>query len=143
MIPGMGKVVDQLGDMNPEDDMRRIEGIINSMTLDERSNPEKIDRSRRNRIASGSGVEPSEVNKLLKDFNSMGKMMQDMATMPLKDRMKAVKQMADGGMMDPNAEIKEKKIRSKRGPANVAQLRDKKKKQRKDARKAKKRNRRK
>ena len=57
--------------------------------------------------------------------------------------MKAVKQMADGGMMDPNAEIKEKKIRSKRGPANVAQLRDKKKKQRKDARKAKKRNRRK
>ena len=36
MIPGMGGVVDQMGDMNPEDDMRRIEGIINSMTLDER-----------------------------------------------------------------------------------------------------------
>ena len=43
---------DQMGDMNPEDDMRRIEGIINSMTLDERSNPDRIDRSRRNRIAS-------------------------------------------------------------------------------------------
>lgn len=143
MIPGMGKVVDQMGDMNPEDDMRRIEGIINSMTLDERSNPDRIDRSRRNRIAAGSGVEPAEVNKLLKDFNSMGKMMQDMASMSLRDRMKAVKQMADGGMMDPNADLKEKKIRSKRGPQDSAQLRDKKKKQRKDARKAKKRNRRK
>ena len=129
--------------MNPEDDMRRIEGIINSMTLDERNNPEKIDRSRRNRIASGSGVEPSDVNKLLKDFNSMGKLMQDMAGMSVRDRMKAVKQMADGGMMDPNADLKEKKIRSKRGPADSNALRDKKKKQRKDARKAKKRNRRK
>jgi signal recognition particle subunit SRP54 len=143
MIPGMGKVVDQLGDMNPEDDMVRIEGIINSMTLDERTNPDKIDRSRRNRIASGSGVEPAEVNKLLKDFNSMGKMMQDMSNMGMRDRMKAVKQMADGGMMDPNASLQEKKSRSKRGPTNVIELRDKRKKQRKDARKSKKRNRRK
>ncbi len=143
MIPGMGKVVDQMGDMNPEDDMRRIEGIINSMTLDERHNPDRIDRGRRNRIAGGSGVEPAEVNKLLKDFNSMGKMMQDMSNMSLKDRMKAVKQMSDGGMMDPNANIQEKKTRSKRGPVDSIQLRDKKKKQRKDARKSKKRNRRK
>ncbi|MCR9199097.1 MAG: signal recognition particle protein [Planctomycetaceae bacterium] len=143
MIPGMGKVVDQMGDMNPEDDMKRIEGIINSMTLDERENPEKIDRSRRTRIAAGSGVEPAEVNKLLKDFGSMGKMMQDMSNMGLRDRMKAVKQMADGGMMDPNSDIREKKIRSKRGPASVAKIRDNRKSKRKDARKAKKRNRKK
>jgi len=143
MIPGMGGVLDQMGDMNPEDDMRRIEGIIDSMTLDERNNPDRIDRSRRNRIARGSGVEPSEVNKLLKEFNTMGKTMQNMASMSLRERMAAVKQMADGGMMDPNADIKEKKIRSKRGPANSALVRDKKKKQRKDAKKAKKRNRRK
>jgi len=143
MIPGMGKVVDQMGDMNPEDDMLRIEGIINSMTLDERNNPDKIDRSRRNRIATGSGVEPSEVNKLLKDFNSMGKMMQDMSGMGVKDRMKAVKQMADGGMMDPNANIRERKVRSKRGPANTTELRKKEKNKRKNAAKAKKRNRKK
>ena len=141
MIPGMGGVVDQMGDMNPEDDMRRIEGIINSMTLDERENPDTIDRSRRNRIASGSGVEPSEVNKLLKDFNSMGKMMQDMSSMGLRDRMKAVKQMADGGMMDPNADIREKKSRSKRGPVDAQAMKEKKRKQRKAAQKAKKRNR--
>ena len=141
MIPGMGKVVDQLGDANPEDDMKRIEGIIDSMTMDERNNPERIDRSRRNRIALGSGVQPAEVNKLLKDFHSMGKMMQDMSNMGVRDRMKAVKQMADGGMMDPNADIREKKSRSKRGPADLARERDKKKKQRKDAKKSKKRNR--
>ena len=142
MIPGMGKVADQMGDMNPEDDMRRIEGIINSMTLDERSNPDRIDRSRRNRIAQGSGVEPADVNKLLKDFQSMSKMMQDMAGMGLRDRMKAVKQMADGGMMDPNADLRDKKIRSKRGALDQVEANKKKKNKRKDARKAKKRNRR-
>ena len=81
------------------------------------------------------------MNKLLKDFSAMGKMMQDMSNMGLKDRMKAVKQMADGGMMNPNAELREKKLRSKRGPADSAEIRDKRKKQRKDARKSKKRNR--
>lgn len=143
MIPGMGKVVDQMGDLNPEDDMKRIEGIIDSMTLDERENPDRIDRSRRMRIAKGSGVDPAEVNKLLKDFQSMGKLMQDMSGMGLRDRMKAVKQLADGGLMNPGAELRDKKLRSKRGPADIDLLREKKKKQRKDAKKAKKRNRRK
>jgi signal recognition particle subunit SRP54 len=141
MIPGMGKVVDQMGDANPEGDMLRIEGIINSMTLDERNNPDKIDRSRRNRIANGSGVQPAEVNKLLKDFSSMGKMMQDMSNMGLKDRMKAVKQMADGGMMNPGADIRERKLRSKRGPVDSLEMRKKEKNKRKAAMKAKKRNR--
>ena len=111
------------------------------MTLNERSDQDQIDRSRRIRIAKGSGVEPADVNKLLKDFSAMGKMMQDMSNMGLKDRMKAVKQMADGGMMNPNAELREKKLRSKRGTADSAEIRDKRKKQRKDARKSKKRNR--
>ena len=72
----------------------------------------------------------------------MSKLMQDMSGMGLKDRMKAVKQMADGGMMDPNADIRDKKIRSKRGPLDAAAAREKDKKKRKDAKKAKKRNRR-
>ncbi len=142
MIPGMGKMVDQMGDMNPEDDMRRIEGIINSMTLDERSNPDKIDRSRRHRIAGGSGVEASDVNKLLKDFQSMSKLMQDMSGMGLRDRMKTVKQMADQGMMDPSANLREKKIRSKRAPLDAIAARKKLKNKRKDAKRAKKRNKR-
>ena len=144
MIPGMGKVVDQMGDLNPEDDMRRLEGIINGMTLDERNNPERIDRSRRNRIARGSGVQPSDVNKLLKDFSSMGRMMQDMSGMGLKDRMSAVRQMAQGGLMDPGADLRDAapNVRKPQQVVNRAELRGKKKKQRKDARKAKKRNRR-
>ncbi|MCA9057665.1 MAG: signal recognition particle protein [Planctomycetaceae bacterium] len=142
MIPGMGRVVDQLGDLNPEDDMRRIEGIINSMTKEERNNPDCIDRSRRTRIANGSGVQPSEVNNLLKQFNTMSRMMQGMAKMGIRERMSAVKQLADGGFMDPGAEIHEKKLRSKRGAMDSQAARDKKKQQRKDARKAKKRNRR-
>ena len=143
MIPGMGGVLDQVGDdANPEGDMKRIEGIIDSMTPDERLNPDRIDRSRRNRIAMGSGTDPADVNRLLKDFGSMSKMMQDMAGMGLRDRMRAVQSMAAGGMFNPGAEIKEKKQRSKRGPADTQAVRDKRKKQKKDAKKARKRNRR-
>ena len=143
MIPGMGAIVDQMGDLNPEDDMRRIEGLINSMTPKERQNPDVIDRGRRNRIACGSGVQPADVNKLLKDFSAMGKMMQGMSSMGLRDRMRAVKGMADGGFMNPGAELMEKKMRSTRGPLNQDEAREKKKKQKKEAQKAKKRNRKK
>ena len=73
----------------------------------------------------------------------MGKLMQDMSSMGLRDRMKAVKQMADGGLLNPGADIREQKMRSKRGPVDTQLQREKKKKQRKEAQKAKKRNRRK
>lgn len=142
MIPGMGDMADLDPDLDPESDMKRIEGIINSMTSDERTNPDKIDRSRRNRIARGSGSDPADVNKLLKDFQAMSGMMQQMAGMGMRERMRAVKQMADGGMLDPNANIRREKIRSKRGPLDAIKARDKKRKQRKDARKARKKNKR-
>ena len=142
MIPGMGALVDQLGDLNPEDDMRRIEGMIDSMTMQERQNPEIIDRSRRNRIARGSGMQAADINKLLKDFSMMSKMMQGMTNMGLRDRLRMMRGLADGGFMNPEAEIVEKKLRSARGPADKDAARDKKKKQRKEAQKAKKRNRR-
>ena len=121
--------------------MKRIEGIINSMTLKERQSPDIIDRGRRNRIAKGSGVQAADVNKLLKDFSAMGKMMQGMSNMGLRDRMKAVKGMADGGLMNPGADFTEKKMRSQRGPLDTEAARDKKKKQKKEAQKQKKRNR--
>ena len=142
MIPGMGKMVDMMGDMNPEDDMRRIEGIINSMTQPERTNPDLIDRSRRNRIARGSGVQPAEVNKLLKDFGNMGRLMQDMSNLGAKDRLKAVRQLADGGFMNPGGDMDPRGLRVAKPPTvNRDVLREKKKKQRKDAKKQKKRNR--
>ncbi len=142
MIPGMGGLTEAMGDMNPDEDMKRIEGIINSMTLDERTNPERIDRSRRNRIARGSGTDPSEVNKLLKDFQGMAGMMQKMMGLGVRDRMRAVKELADGGMMDPGASIRREKQRSKRGTQDRSALRDKKKQQRREAKKQKKKNKR-
>ena len=129
-------------DMDPEAELGRIDGIINSMTSDERQNPEKIDRSRRNRIAHGSGADPSEVNKLLKDFRAMGDVMQKMAGMGMKDKMKAVKEMSEGGMLDPGAKLNKEKQRSKRGPLDATKAKFDKKKKRKQARKQRRKNRR-
>lgn len=144
MIPGMGGLLDMMGsnpDMNPEEDMSRMEAMISSMTKDERANPKIIDRSRRNRIARGSGTEPSDINKLVKEFDTMSGMMKEMAGMGMMDRMKAMKQMAAGGMFDPGANLKAMKGSTKSTSPNAKALADKKKKQRKDAKKQKKKNR--
>ncbi len=73
MIPGMGKA---LKDVDIDDDaFKGIEAIIHSMTPYERSNPASINGSRKNRIAKGSGTTIVEVNRLLKQFDQMSKMM--------------------------------------------------------------------
>ena len=88
MIPGMSAMSDMLGDVDAEKDMRRLVGIIDSMTPDERRNPSKvIDQSRRRRIAAGAGVEPHEVNELVKQFDGMADMMKRMSGMGIRDRM--------------------------------------------------------
>jgi signal recognition particle subunit SRP54 len=66
------------GQLNDERQIGRIEGIINSMTLTERSRPEIIKASRKRRIATGAGVPVQEVNRLLKQFEQMQKMMKMM-----------------------------------------------------------------
>ena len=143
MIPGMGGMIDDNPEMeDPEADLTRIEGMISSMTPDERSNPDRIDRSRRNRIARGSGNDPSDVNNLIKQFDAMSGMMQQMAGMGMKDRMKAVKGMSDGGMLDPGAQLRREKTRSKRGPVDPDAAKNQKRQKRKKARKARRRNRR-
>ena len=142
MIPGMGGMADQIGDLNPEKEMSRIAGIINSMTPAERSNPEIIDRSRRTRIARGSGVQHADVNKLLKEFTAMSRMMQDVSNLGIRDRLKFMQGLAGSGMLDPSVDLSEKKLRIQRPAADMDALREKKKKQRKEAQKAKKRNRR-
>ncbi len=109
MIPGMGGLTEQLGDVDPEQDMKRVFGIIDSMTADERRNPTKvIDQSRRRRIAAGSGVEPHEVNDLVKQFDVMATMMTQMAGKGMRERMKMVKEM-QAGMADPNGQMSRKK----------------------------------
>lgn len=144
MIPGMGKVADMMaGDdsMNPDKEMNRIDAIISSMTPEERRNPDVINRSRRNRIAMGSGTNPDDIGQLLKQFNDMSGIMQKMAGMGVRDRMKAMQEISNMGMSNPGGRITDKKLRSKRGPADAAKALEKKKKARKDAKKARKRNR--
>ncbi len=79
MLPGVGKVKDQLAQSGMDDSvLTRQEAIIQSMTRQERSKPDVINGSRRKRIAMGSGVEVSEVNKLLKMHRQMSDMMKKM-----------------------------------------------------------------
>ena len=76
MIPGVGK---QIKDLDIDDDaFKSIEAIIYSMTPKERTNPEIINGSRRQRIAAGSGTNVQEVNKLIKQFDETRKMMRMM-----------------------------------------------------------------
>ena len=79
MIPGMGKAIKDV-DID-ENSLKPIEAIIKSMTPKERSSPELMNGSRKIRIAKGSGTTVTEVNKLLKQFDQMRKMMKTMNKM--------------------------------------------------------------
>ncbi len=76
--------------------LRRIEGIINSMTPAERAKPEVIKASRKRRIATGAGVPVQEVNRLLNQFAQMQKMMKQMQKGGLARMMKSMKGMLPG-----------------------------------------------
>ena len=81
MIPGVGK---QIKDLDIDDNaFKSVEAIIYSMTPYERSHPEAINGSRRQRIAKGSGTNIQEVNRLLKQFEQTRKTMKNVANMPM------------------------------------------------------------
>ncbi|MBY0536014.1 MAG: signal recognition particle protein [Chitinophagaceae bacterium] len=81
MIPGMGKA---LKDVEVSDDaFKGIEALINSMTPEERSNPDLINQSRKARIAKGAGKDIAELNAFLKQFEQMKQMMKMMNKMPM------------------------------------------------------------
>lgn len=79
MIPGVGKA---MKDVDIDDNsFKPVEAIIRSMTNDERENPDKLNASRKTRIAKGSGTDIQQVNQLLKQFEGMKKMMKSMNKM--------------------------------------------------------------
>ena len=85
MIPGVGKAIK---DIEIEDDaFKPIEAIIDSMTPYERQNPDVIDQKRRVRIAKGSGTNIDEVNKLMKQFGDMRKVMKQMSNPGMMSKM--------------------------------------------------------
>jgi signal recognition particle subunit SRP54 len=109
LIPGMGALTDMMGDVDHEADMKRLFGIIDSMTPDERRNPSKtIDQSRRRRIAAGAGVQPNEVNDLVKQFDGMAQMMTTMAGKGMRERMKMVRELQSGMMTNPDGLARKK-----------------------------------
>jgi signal recognition particle subunit SRP54 len=76
LIPGGKKLASQVDAERAESEMKRVEAIINSMTRQERRNPAILNGSRRRRIAQGSGTTVTDVNRLMKQFMEMKKMMQ-------------------------------------------------------------------
>jgi len=78
MLPGMGAKSSDISNMVDEDAMHRTESIIYSMTPAERANPDILNVSRKNRVAKGAGVDISEVNRLIKQFNEAKKLMKQL-----------------------------------------------------------------
>lgn len=97
LIPGVGAALKDLH--IDEKHLDRVEAMINSMTRRERAEAAILNHGRRRRIAQGSGTQPDEVNALVRQFEMLGKMSKQMASMTAADKVRAVKQMSgEGGM---------------------------------------------
>ncbi|PWC10054.1 signal recognition particle protein [Brenneria roseae subsp. americana] len=95
-MPGMGQLPDNVKSQMDDKVLVRMEAIINSMTHQERAKPEIIKGSRKRRIATGSGMQVQDVNRLLKQFDDMQRMMKKMKSGGLAKMMRGMK-----GMMPP------------------------------------------
>ena len=112
MIPGLGSVKQLAQNKPDEKQMGRVEAIIGSMTPDERRNDKIINGSRRKRIARGSGTSVEEVNRLLKQFTEMRRVLQMMNQGGLPGMPKGIPSMSKmpgGGAYVPPAARKRKK----------------------------------
>ncbi|MDO9069209.1 MAG: signal recognition particle protein [Deltaproteobacteria bacterium] len=99
MIPGMGKMMKQMKGAQPsENEIKRIEAIIRSMTPAERANHSIINGSRRLRISKGSGTTVPEVNLLLKRFTEAQKMMKQLQKLGPKGLLKSMGSLGKGMM---------------------------------------------
>ncbi|MGO9597212.1 MAG: signal recognition particle protein [Isosphaeraceae bacterium] len=104
-IPGLSQMAADAGGIDADDEVRRIQGIIDSMTPAERSQPELIDTSRRRRIAAGAGVDPAEVSGLVKQFDAMAGLVKSMSQMSMLDRFKAISGLGRAAASNPGARL--------------------------------------
>jgi signal recognition particle subunit SRP54 len=130
-MPGMSELIPKGED--PEDALKRVQGMIDSMTKKEKRDPDLIDASRRKRIAAGAGVEPHEVKQFLAQFDQARQLMKQMASMSIWQRMKMMSGLGKMGAFGPGApQLKVKGDTGKRKTAKErAEERKKKKKKRK------------
>ncbi len=101
LLPGMGDLNKMMAGADTDGEVRKMLGIIDSMTPNERRNPKLIDTLRRHRISKGAGVPPNLVSGLIKQFSIMGPMMQQMASGGGRERMQMMQQMQQTMMNDP------------------------------------------
>jgi signal recognition particle subunit SRP54 len=134
-MPGMSEMIPE--DVDPEDQVKRIQGMIDSMTKAERRNPDLIDINRRRRIAAGSGTEPHEVKQFLTQFEQVRTLMRQMAKMSIWDRLKMVTGLGKAGAFNPGANILKTKVGTghRKSAKERAEERKKKRKQNKRGRK--------
>ncbi len=104
-IPGLGQMATDLEGVDADEEVRRIQGIIDSMTRAERANPELIDISRRRRIATGAGVDPSDVSSLVKQFDAMAAFVKQMSQMSMLDKLRALTGLGRAGAFNPGARL--------------------------------------
>ena len=114
LLPGGAQLKDAMNQVDTGQETRRLIGIIDSMTAVERKNPKVIDISRRKRIAAGAGVQPQQVNELIKQFEMMKPMFTSMAQPgSMKEKMAMVQEMQQQ-MANPGRTMKTKKGTGKR-----------------------------
>lgn len=95
-LPGMGQIPDAVKNQVTGKEVPRMVAIINSMTKKERRNPTLLNGSRRARIARGAGLTPADVNKLMKQYQQMEKMMSKLSSGGMKGLMRGMKGMMGG-----------------------------------------------
>jgi signal recognition particle subunit SRP54 len=101
-IPGMSDLIPEGED--PEVALKRVQGMIDSMTKRERKDPDVIDAGRRRRIAAGAGVQPHEVSQFLKQFDTVRVLMKQMMSMSVWQRIKMMTGLTKAGAFDPGKE---------------------------------------
>jgi signal recognition particle subunit SRP54 len=104
-IPGLNQMPVDLDSIDADGEVQRIQGIIDSMTKEERRDPHIIDISRRRRIASGSGVDPSDVSSLVKQFDAMAALVKEMSKMSMLDKIRAMTGLGRAGAFNPGARL--------------------------------------
>jgi signal recognition particle subunit SRP54 len=105
-MPGISEMVPEGED--PEKAIGRLQGIIDSMTRQERQDPDIIDLSRRRRIAAGSGVEPHEIKQFLGQFEQVRTLMRQMASMSMWQRLKMMSGLGKIGAFNPGSQVLQK-----------------------------------
>jgi signal recognition particle subunit SRP54 len=123
MLPGVGSA---LKDVNvDEKQLDRLEGIVNSMTHRERERADTLSKSRIKRVARGSGTQPADVNKLVKQFDMLQNMTKQMAGHGPLGKVKAMRQLTKGGAQGDIAGLSGMPGLSGRGSTKTTSLKSK------------------